>query len=377
MALSPGNVAYFQAIDEATFMVCLDEGRPETNEEHVRQAYLGDGFNRWMDKCTQFTIAENGKSGFIMEHGAIDGITASRACDFIHDAIHSHVPESTRPVNTNGAQEPVPLVQLEELPFTSSPALDAHMLTLRAQYIKSAASIGFKNHRITAFGTDHLMACSVPVKTALDATVQLAIRLHFGYNTPCWEGVSMAHYHKGRPEIMQVATRDVVQFCDLALDEAVPLREKHAALFKLGRSMSGNMQSTLTGQTHLRLLDLLKVCWPEGAPTAKLFTGDLFWRNPFVMAHHAPSGNRVNDSVYGVQEPDSMWSMITPGHDRYVLSVPVFIVLRLGLLSRRNSIRVAVAGAAGEKTEAFAARLDDAAEIIKKIADYGLTKATK
>jgi hypothetical protein len=317
MEISPNNVEYFKAIDEATFMVCLDEGSPETNEDHVRHAYLGDGFNRWMDKCTQFMIAENGKSGFIMEHGAIDGITASRACDFIHEAIQNHQPESTR---TNGvvAHEVASDVQLEEFHFQSDPELDEQMVKLREQYIKSAATIGYKNHTITAFGTDYLMSCAVPVKTALDATVQLAIRLHYGFNTHCWEGVSMAHYHKGRPEIMQVATSDVVKFCDLALDPSVSLKEKHAALFRLGRSMSGNMQKTLTGQTHLRLLDLLKVCWPEDAPTAKLFQGDLFWRNPFVMAHHAPSGNKVNDSVYGVQEPNSMWAMITPGNDRYV-----------------------------------------------------------
>ncbi|KAJ4300383.1 hypothetical protein N0V88_003057 [Collariella sp. IMI 366227] len=357
MEISPANVEYFKAIDEATFMVCLDEGSPETNEEHVRQAYLGDGFNRWMDKCTQIVVAENGKSGFIMEHGAIDGITASRACDFIHEAIQNHHPESTR---TNGAANS---------PFQSDPELDAHMLTLREQYIKSAATIGYKNHHITAFGTDHLMACSVPVKTALDATIQLAIRLHYGYNTPCWEGVSMAHYHKGRPEIMQVATSDVVAFCDLALDESVSLQEKHAALFKLGRAMSGNMQKTLTGQTHLRLLDLLKVCWPEDAPTAKLFDGDLFWKNPFVMAHHAPSGNKVNDSVYGVQEPDSMWCMITPGHDRYVNSLYPELGEEASADCDVISIRVAVAGAAGEKTDSFAARLDDAAEIIMKIAE--------
>jgi hypothetical protein len=38
------------------------------------------------------------------------------------------------------------------------------------------------------------------------------------------------------------------------------------------------------------------------------------------------------------------------------------------------SIRVAVAGAAGEKTDAFAARLDDAAEIVKRIAESSGTK---
>lgn len=323
MEISPDNVEYFKAIDQATFMVCLDEGSPEAHENHVRTAYLSDGFNRWMDKCTQFMIAENGKSSFIMEHGAIDGITASRACDFIHEAIQNHQPDSTR---TNGAavppSQPTPDIQLQEFHFQSDPELDQHMIKLRKQYIESASTIGYKNHSITTFGTDHLMACAVPVKTALDATVQLAIRLHFGYNTPCWEGVSMAHYHKGRPEVMQVATSDVVQFCDLALDDAVPLEEKRAALFRLGRAMSGNMQKALTGQTHLRLLDLLKVCWPEDAPTAKLFQGDIFWRNPFVIANHAPSGNKVQDSVYGVQEPNSFWCMITPGNDRYV---PLFL----------------------------------------------------
>lgn len=308
LAISPDNLKYFEIIDTAAFLVCLDDGKPETAEERVRQTYMGHGFNRWQDKCTQFVVSANGRSSFIMEHGAIDGMTAARSCDWVHKAIQTHHPEISSPTTPFPAGD----IHLDEYFFKSTFEVDAHIMTLRERYITHTSAFGYKLHTLTAFGTDYLMNLKVPPKAVIDATLQLAVRLHFGHNTPCWEGVSMAHYHKGRPEIMQVVTRPVVVFCDAALDTSISLSDKRAMLLRLGRDMAANMQKTLAGQTHLRLFDLVHLLWPTDEPLAQMFREGLFWQSPFLMASHAPTGNSVCDSVYGLQEPNSFWIMITP-----------------------------------------------------------------
>lgn len=329
LGLSPENVKYFDTIDAASFLICLDDGSPETDEERVKHAYFGDGFNRWQDKCTQFVVSANGRSSFIMEHGAIDGMTAARSCDWIHEAIQAHQPGTVIPTVPFSAKS----ICLEEFFFTSAPEVDQHMTLLRERYLKNTAALDYRLHDITVFGTDYLIASKCPAKSVIDATLQLAIRLHFGHNTPSWEAVSMAHYHKGRPDIMNATTRPVVEFCVAVLDNDIPLVEKRAMLFRLGREMTANLNNCLAGNNHLRLFDLIDLLWPQDEPQALMFRDVLFWRNPFVMASHAPAGNSVCNSAYGLQEPNSFWIMITPTaqrsvpHIAYLFQYPVPIKL--------------------------------------------------
>lgn len=361
---STSNEKYLHFIEASGFVVCLDDGSPSTNLEHVRQAYLGTGFNRWMDKCTQFIVTANGRSSFILEHGAIDGMTASRLSERINQEIQTHTISSA----ADQSLQPTTDIAFEEYVFQSDPETDAHMNILRERYAATAFRIGYKHHTIRNMGVESLMSSAVPVKSVVDAIVQLAIRLHYGYNTQCWEGVSMAHYHKGRPDMMQVATSDVVGFCDMALDDTVPLTERRARLLNLGREMSARMQRCQSGGTFLRLFELLKVLWPKDAPMAELFAKNLYWRKPYVIANHAPVNSPICDSVWGIQEPNSVWVMTTPKSDRWAPPIsPVYQTKRRRLLIRHpHSIEFSIAGG---PVNAFAKRLDEAAQIIKRIVD--------
>ncbi|KAH6652982.1 putative polyketide synthase [Truncatella angustata] len=337
--ISAHNKEYLQVIEEAIFVVCLDDASPETNEQHVRQAYLGTGFNRWMDKSTQFIVMANGKSSFILEHGAIDGITANRLSERVHKHIQEHSPGLPNGQISHPAQD----IKLQKQEFQSTSKIDEHIEKLRERYTSTAQRIGYKRHTLTTFGIDKLMSNAVPVKSVVDATVQLAIRLHYGHNTQCWESVSMAHYHKGRTDMMQIANREVNDFCAMALDETVPLSELRAKLLELGHSMSTNMQRCQSNGTYLRLFELLKVLWPKDAPKAEMFSKNLYWRKPYVISNHGPVNSPVCDSVWGIQEPQSVWIMTTSGSESIEFSI------------------------AGGPIEAFAKRLDEASLIINKI----------
>ncbi len=67
------NAASLEAIEAASFLVCLDDASPITLEERAHQYWHGDGANRWYDKPLQFIVNDNGTSGFMGEHSMMDG----------------------------------------------------------------------------------------------------------------------------------------------------------------------------------------------------------------------------------------------------------------------------------------------------------------
>jgi hypothetical protein len=306
LALSSRNAEYLKTIEESSFVVCLDETTPETDSDQVQMAWFGDGFNRWADKCSQIIITANGKSSLILEHGAIDGLTSWRFSEWIQKAILAHQPDTSTP---NGSIQDV---SLEEFTFQSTPDLDAHMSVLRQSYISATSTAEYRNHIISHFGTDDLMSWGVPVKSVLDITVQLAIKLHFGRHVPCWEGVSMSHYHKGRQDMLQVCLPQVVSFCAIADDDSIPLAERRARLLALGRDMSANMQRCLAGRTHLRFLEMIRDQLPADEEPPLMFKNTPFWLEPFCILQHVPAEIAGSNMLHGVQRKDCFFLSVTP-----------------------------------------------------------------
>ena len=341
--MSPGNIEYIKTIEESSFVVCLDDAAPETDSEQVRQAWFGDGFNRWADKSMQIIVAANGKSSAILEHGGIDGLTSWRFSEWVQRAILDTPPVSSTNASDSGAapsssleeQQPI---DLEELTFQSTPDLDRHMLTLRDRYVAATSTAEYKNHYLHAFGTADLMAWGMPVKSVLDVTVQLAIHLHYGHNVPCWEGVSMSHYHKGRSDMLQIATPQVARFCadaaatsineaEAEAEEAAaaipPVADLRTRLVSLGRDMTANLQRCQAGRNHLRFFEMLRdAAWPRGEPTAKMFAGNMFWRSPFVILQHVPEEVAGASMLHGVQKKDCFFVSLSPKGHRYVCFSP-------------------------------------------------------
>lgn len=165
-------------------------------------------------------------------------MTAARSCDWIHDAIQTHQRENSRPF-------PEGQITLDEYKFKSNSELDAYIMKIRERYLAVTSTFDYRLHNLAAFGTDYLLNAQCPAKAVIDATLHLAIRLHYGVTTPCWEPVSMAHYHKGRPDVLQTATRPVSEFCDAAISDQIPLVEQRAMLLSLGRDIQANLQKSL------------------------------------------------------------------------------------------------------------------------------------
>lgn len=74
LATKPINAASLRDIDEALFVLTLDDAAPTSHEALSRAMLHGDTRNRWYDKCLNIIVCANGKAGINWEHAWGDGV---------------------------------------------------------------------------------------------------------------------------------------------------------------------------------------------------------------------------------------------------------------------------------------------------------------
>ncbi|KAK4188780.1 highly reducing polyketide synthase AFT9-1 [Podospora australis] len=357
--ISSGNVEYFHVIDTAMFVLCLDNSSPETPEERARQGYLGDGFNRWFDKVLQFYVHANGRSGFITEHGAIDGTTPARLTEVIGKAIEEQGTRGKRDMNGDHKLDDI---VLEEAVLQTTPEIESHMSVLRRRYLEytSPETTTYVQEHLDEFGTDYLMRRRVAVKGVIDLTFQLALRLFFGRTLPAWEPVSAAHYHTGRSDAVQRAMPAVATFCDAVAATYQDDSKLHGGqqqplgtlLTAATKQMHAGMRDMLRGRSYLRVMELLNWLWPADAPKPRFLSEDMFFGRPFppvfVQSNAVEGAMPIEDLVHVMPSPEGLWSIMLP---------------------EENRIRVCVTAGSPEKAAAFIRQLHRAAEIMRDIVE--------
>ena len=325
--MSLANAKYFHVIDTAMFVLCLDDGCPETPEERVRQGYIGDGSNRWFDKVLQFYVSANGHSGSITEHGIIDGTTPARLFEWMATAMDRYLPSpSDDHDQVNGSLSS--RIELDEVVLQTTPEIESHINVLRNRFLEytSPATRTYVREHLTEFGTDFLAQGKVPIKGVVDITFQLALRLFFGRNIPSWEPTSAAHYHTGRSDAMQKAAPAVITFCDAAAeidqDQDQSQHGKKARLAALlssaTKQMHADMQTTLNGRSYMRVFEVLSWLWPSdaGTPKPRFLSELLFFGKPFPTIFAQSNGLDtemvVEDFAHLLTDTEGFWTIILP-----------------------------------------------------------------
>lgn len=214
---SPGNKAALEAIESASFVVCLDDASPVTLEERAHQYWHGDGANRWFDKPLQFIVNDNGTSGFMGEHSMMDGTPTHRLNDYINDLIFGNKLDYSNPSVRSDLPEPelvkfgiTPKVQAEIDRATKdfNEVIGAHQLAVQAYQ-------GYGKGLIKKF------------KCSPDAYVQMIIQLAYfkmyGKNRPTYESAATRRFQLGRTETCRTVSDDSVAWCnsmaDMSLDD--------------------------------------------------------------------------------------------------------------------------------------------------------------
>ena len=72
--LSSRNAATLQVMDKCMFVLSLDDYEPRDSPDASKRTLVGDGSNRWFDKCFNLVGLGDGWHGINTEHTALDAM---------------------------------------------------------------------------------------------------------------------------------------------------------------------------------------------------------------------------------------------------------------------------------------------------------------
>ena len=205
---SPANEAVLEAIQSASFVVCLDDATPVTLHERSHQYWHGDGSNRWFDKPLQFIINDNGTSGFNGEHSMMDGTPTHHLNDTVLKWIFNDKLDFDDPSIRSDLPDPQPLkFQLNGENLADLSLASTHHVGLLGQHeLRVEAYQGYGKGLMKKF------------KCSPDGYVQLLIQLayhkFYGKNRPTYESAATRKFQLGRTETSRTVSDESVAFCD-------------------------------------------------------------------------------------------------------------------------------------------------------------------
>ncbi|ETS83014.1 hypothetical protein PFICI_04890 [Pestalotiopsis fici W106-1] len=212
---SPKNKAALEAIESASFVVCLDDAAPVTLEERAHAYWHGDGQNRWYDKPLQFIVNDNGTSGFMGEHSMMDGTPTHRLNDYVNDVIFNNKLDFSNPNVRSGLSDPAAInfeitkevqAEIDRAISDFSSVIGQHELAVQAYQ-------GYGKGLIKKF------------KCSPDAYVQMIIQLAYykmyGKNRPTYESAATRRFQLGRTETCRTVSEDSVAWCNAMADHTV------------------------------------------------------------------------------------------------------------------------------------------------------------
>ncbi|KAK4631404.1 Carnitine O-acetyltransferase, mitochondrial [Fulvia fulva] len=203
-----GNKATLEAIESASFVVCLDDATPITLHERSHQYWHGDGANRWFDKPVQMIVNDNGTSGFNGEHSMMDGTPTHRLNDTVMHWIFNEKLDFENPQLRSDIPDPMPIrFQLSGENYADVALATTHHVGLMSQHeLRVEAFQGYGKGLMKKF------------KCSPDAYVQMVIQLgyfkFYGKSRPTYESAATRRFQEGRTETCRTVSDESVAFCN-------------------------------------------------------------------------------------------------------------------------------------------------------------------
>jgi carnitine O-acetyltransferase len=225
LAADPSNAKAIEAVESASFVICLDDAKPVTLEERAHAYWHGDGQNRWYDKPLQFIINDNGTSGFMGEHSMMDGTPTHRLNDYVNDLIFNNKIDFSDPSIRSNLPDPTPIkfVVNKEVQTEIDRAVQDFNSVISQHQLAVQAYQGYGKGLIKKF------------KCSPDAYVQMIIQLAYfkmyGKNRPTYESAATRRFQQGRTETCRSVSEDSVAWCKSMADEGVDSAAR-VALFR-------------------------------------------------------------------------------------------------------------------------------------------------
>jgi carnitine O-acetyltransferase len=215
LSADPKNVKAMEAVESASFVVCLDDASPVTLEERAHQYWHGDGQNRYFDKPLQFIVNDNGTSGFMGEHSMMDGTPTHRLNDYVNDVIFNNKIDFSDPTVRSNLTEPTPI----NFKITKEVQAEIDRATKDFNDVIGQHELAVQAYQGYGKGLIKKFRCSP------DAYVQMIIQLAYykmyGKNRPTYESAATRRFQQGRTETCRSVSSASVAWCNSMADPSV------------------------------------------------------------------------------------------------------------------------------------------------------------
>ena len=315
MALVPGNEQFVSTIEKSLFTICLEDESPATPNERATAFLLDDNRNRWLDKTLSFIVEANGESAMFCEHSMVDGTTFIGIITALTNATVDHVeiPDSVSSASI------VPGIDYTYLPFSLPDALNPRITELRETYLDAVTGYTLQNYTFDTYGASYIRGQKLPPKSVFQVIVQLAIRLHFGYNPHTIDVVNQRHFQGGRLDSLNAATTEMVAFCSAAQGLSTGGKE-HKKLFLEAVKSHARLVALLTrGKGWSRHLMALKEVLEPGEEAPTLLADPKYLRTKesrLVYTNFLDAGLSEMGNCWADRE--AIWSCVRVSDERYV-----------------------------------------------------------
>ena len=209
------NAAALEAIESASFTICLDDAAPVTLEERARQYWHGDGQNRWYDKPLQFIVNDNGTSGFMGEHSMMDGTPTHRLNDYVNDVIFNNKLDFGGSAPRSDLSDPTPIR------FEITPEVQAEIDRATRDFAAITGAHELAVQAYQGYGKGLIKKFRMSPDAYVQMVIQLAYHKMHGRNRPTYESAATRRFQQGRTETCRSVSEESVAFCEAMADGEV------------------------------------------------------------------------------------------------------------------------------------------------------------
>lgn len=312
MNQSPVNQASFESIFAASFVICLDDNSPITIEEKARNAWHGDGQNRFFDKPLEFLVSKNGNSGFLGEHSKMDATPTVQLNNEILSCIQKVSPaEFLAEVEASAASSPVGKVpELPSvLPFDLTLATKNDIASAKAKFAATVSALDYEAFQFYGYGKNLIKQFKVSPDAYVQMMIQLAYYKLTGKVRPTYESAATRKYLKGRTETGRSVSVESKKFVETWADAGASANDKIAAFNVACKQHIKYLGDAADGKGVDRHLFGLLQMVKEGEEVPQVFKDPIYKYSSswFLSTSQIPSENfqswgfsQVSDQGFGL-----------------------------------------------------------------------------
>ncbi|XP_059178961.1 peroxisomal carnitine O-octanoyltransferase-like [Physella acuta] len=318
MNISTVNEACLYEIEEAMFVISLEDLHAVNSDLLPHESVFGDGCNRWYDKSLSFYVYGNGIVTVNVNNSLVDGPVVAILLHYIHlriledtekwdddvvvamsrSALASAIPSASAVFDNLGIQLSVRMNEIQEAwdsktKHRYSPAEmdDEQTIYLLEFYIDdiieksiNKASVSFANLsasvetatcKFDEYDRDIFQIKNINTDAFAHLLIHLTFFKMYHKSASVGSRVSLKRFYHGGHEILRSTNPDVVQFCQIMMDKKANFIDQRLSFWRAEKKHRDLLRECCSGMGFGSHLAGLKVMAADLYPTQpELFSKD-------------------------------------------------------------------------------------------------------